>query len=441
VKGVLRESIILNEAQGVNRKLYLDSRSRGFLISKVSNRYFVELLTNELHEGERYMSNGYDTVVSSTRAKPSQEGQSQFQKRDDETPQKGPDILVIAALGEELEAFRKIKFETINTDLYTEDSVGKWIQKQVGGITYWERILSPFGFDERTIVCATPGEPGGEGTAAIASILAIHLKPQRIAMVGICAGNKDSGLCLGDVVVVESLFRLSPARISRDSGGVASSKRSSDCHYPLPNSWKTRADTMSREENSRARLAELIGQEKPLGFESQSLWLLNYINEMNRSIGDPFPPTKNSNCLNYDFVLGKIRKKGWLESSTKLVLTDDGRKQLENQCYRDKAAQMKKSQGENPKIHIGKVGVSASVMEDDDLFGVMDIDKPLAIEMEGGGLCAATKFLGIKEVIMVKAVADYGDTEKELNRPIFREYALRASSGFLVSLLHDVWFK
>src|SRR5262249_17797461 len=85
------------------------------------------------------------------------------------------------------------------------------------------------------------------------------------------------------------------------------------------------------------------------------------------------------------------------------------------------------------RVHVGPVATGKTVSEDPEIFARLGrlVRKTLGVEMEAAGIEHAAAWLSPRS-LLVKAVSDYGDREKD---DAFRGFAARASAEFLLAFL------
>ena len=106
---------------------------------------------------------------------------------------------------------------------------------------------------------------GPELAANVATRLVTTLKPRCLAMVGVCAGQRNK-VQLGDVIVAERLFRYDAGKLRAFREGTE--RKEEIFHdiltYNLDSRWRQRAEDFSNEWIHAIRL-----EARPLGFSGQ----------------------------------------------------------------------------------------------------------------------------------------------------------------------------
>ena len=113
------------------------------------------------------------------------------------------DVLVVAALPEELEAAKAAGLGRPGVAAWTEEG------------SYLTGDYRTSGGGSLSVVLARPVQMGGRATAPYVTGLVEQLKPACVAMCGVCAGNpRDTAL--GDVVVAEPVYAWDEGKLTTD---------------------------------------------------------------------------------------------------------------------------------------------------------------------------------------------------------------------------------
>src|ERR1035438_962309 len=107
------------------------------------------------------------------------------------------DVLIITALKEEYEAAR----DSVPPRFTGNGSDPTWTEQDSSESAphLLRKLVDPDGCS-LTVALARPTRMGGRSIAPIAATLVERLKPQCLAMSGVCAGNPSS-VALGDVII------------------------------------------------------------------------------------------------------------------------------------------------------------------------------------------------------------------------------------------------
>lgn len=114
-------------------------------------------------------------------------------------PKKEVDILIVAAMAEELRELLKYQRGWSYQEIKTK------IQKKTIYTRYYKRCFRDFDNNKFTVAAAHAGGKGVKYTAILATHLVVELEPSYLIMIGICAGNSKRTQ-KGDVIVADKIF-------------------------------------------------------------------------------------------------------------------------------------------------------------------------------------------------------------------------------------------
>ncbi|ELR97401.1 tetratricopeptide repeat protein [Gloeocapsa sp. PCC 73106] len=319
-------------------------------------------------------------------------------------------VLIIAALKEEFDALMKVT-----------GGIDSWQDVQENNFTkyYVREFASDQGFSFRVAAMWAHGM-GAVRAAALATELTKELNPQCLAMCGICAGRRQSGVFLGDVIVADKVFRY-------DEGKLKEGQLQHDITtFNLKREWKTSVEQIMKE------WKPTFVDERPLSIDYQAEWLLRAFaaleaNEISR-LQDYAPMT--TYVLNREATLKRLKKRKWIEEKG-FKLTEKGKEDCDEKLF---------SFPDEPradpefKVHLGPVGTGTSVIEDEEIFDkIANVQRQIiGLEMEGEAIGIVSQTQDIKYMIFVKGICDYADQYKDDS---FREFAAKASALFLIEFL------
>jgi WD40 repeat protein/nucleoside phosphorylase len=335
------------------------------------------------------------------------------------------DALIITALLDELEPVLA----------YGEGGRGAWTtHKDPDGFPYHYREL-PREADGQPlrIAAASFDEMGETATAGRAAALVKHLDPACLAMCGICAGKK-ADVTLGDVIVADRVYSYDHGKIlaKREEDGSRSEELYHDIKtFNLKEAWRVDAAYFTRDLSWTADLVK----SRPLSRETQERWLLRTLLEHEQH-GTPAPdahPEREACCPALDALWDRLRlpEHGLLvKTRGVLALTEEGRG-IAIELARKYPKGLPKDRAF--KIHVGPIATGKVVRKDPELFGDLEklVRKTMGAEMEAAAIGAIGAQLH-RQALIVKAVSDYGDGDKD---DAFREFATRASAQVLLRLL------
>ncbi len=348
--------------------------------------------------------------------------------KENETGKEHPpvDILVITALKDERDELLKCQ--------------GIWPQwkkhKDQDGYPYHTQIFTHKDGSQFVVAAARPVKMKKTPTAILATGLARELKPRCLAMTGICAGNRKE-VFLGDVIVADRVFEVDGGKLKAyiENKGDNTVRKEELLHdiqtYNLRPLWKQQAEDFPGDWISG------ISKKRPKSYPHQERWLLHKLHEYEESKNDDLAGMKKQaervrECPDWDETVQRLIAQGLLEQAG-LRLTAAGRKQVENaKLQKDKPLEPDRLQ---PKVHVGPIGTSERVQQDPQLFARLESlsYKTLGVEMEGAAIGIVAEIQNIP-MIVVKAVSDYGDLDKDKQ---FRHYAAETSARFLIEFMKE----
>jgi nucleoside phosphorylase len=310
------------------------------------------------------------------------------------------DALIVTALLDELEAVL---------------SLGE------GGREGWETREDPKGYPyhvrdfEREDgtplrVAAATFDKMAEAAGIRAASLIEHLTPKCIAMCGICAGNKKD-VVLGDVIVADRVYNYDHGKLVAKSKGKA---RVEEVYhdiqtYNLKETWRVDAAYFARE----LKLPEDLAKARPRQPSSQDRWILHaaYAHETTGALPPHKRPERAEQCPGWAGRVKALRARGLLKDEPgSLALTDKGKSEVLDDEILHPDGVDEKPFG----IHIGPIATGSKVMKDPELFERLErfVRKTMGAEMEAAtiGLVGEHSLI---PAIVVKAVSDYGDGDKD----------------------------
>ncbi|WP_437842502.1 pentapeptide repeat-containing protein [Sorangium sp. So ce1153] len=326
------------------------------------------------------------------------------------------DALIVTALLDELEAVLA--------------HGGAWLEaKDADGYRYHIREFEMEDGTGFRIAAATFDKMGEAAAAARAASLIKELDPACLAMCGICAGNK-ADVSLGDVIVADRIYSYDHGKlVAKRKGGRRIETVYRDIEtYNLKQQWRVDAAYFAKD---LAWVGALV-VERPPQPEGQDRWLLRAVYE--HEIGHGPAPTKHpermSRCPNWSTRIKTLRQKKLLERRPgPLALTKKGRN-----LVLDEEVMFPDGVQENAfKIIVGPIATGKKVAKDPQLFDnlALFVRKTVGVEMEGAAIGMVGELLD-RPTVVVKAVSDYGDGDKDDS---FRKFAARASAEVLIRFL------
>jgi nucleoside phosphorylase len=324
----------------------------------------------------------------------------------------GVDALIIAALGEELDAARA----AASAPTSGAPGVAHWVEQDADGPTpYLLGEYATNGGGRLSIALARPTHMGGRSIAPIATSLVDRLKPICLAMPGVCAGN-PADAAQGDVVVAELAYEHDEGRHTKQAfeGDLR--------QYPLDVRWVRAAQefdptglpshgTASEDEAMMWLLARLhLGQE-PRDHPAR---------------GRYFPEGTWKTRLEAIQARRLIARHGagW-------ALTAEGKTFILRSLYDDV---------DGPRrlpfaVLVGPMASGSAVFKDGTIWArqrALGVRKILALDMEAATIATIAHERRVPHWLVVKGVMDPADPTKDDR---YKGFAARASAEVLFGLL------
>ena len=319
----------------------------------------------------------------------------------------------------------KLEFEALLEVSDGGDSSG-WIRQDSLGA--FEVATRHFRCGDGQFLRIAAAYSAGMGTIATADSAAslIHeLRPRCLGMSGVCAGRRGE-VELGDVIIGDRLWTYDTGSVlvEHDESDRPSTVFKSDpLTYNLPANWKKKAEFFQVEPTA----PWLANRPRPMA--DQERWLmLQIFNGEDATLH----PERRTCCADFGSVIQKLRKRGLLATSG-LQLTVAGRAQIVDEMLLN-------PDGFPPQkpfvVHVGPIGTGTQVVRDEEIFSKLSVQmrKVLGLEMEAAAIGAVAHRHDALPSIVVKAVMDYADPEKNDN---FKHFAARASAEVLIAFLRQ----
>jgi nucleoside phosphorylase len=269
-----------------------------------------------------------------------------------------------------------------------------------------------------SVSLARPTRMGATATAPIAAGLAERLKPQCIAMCGVCAGN-PSDVALGDVIIAECAYTYDEGK--RTVSGFEGDHR----QIPLPDKWLRTAQDLNPN-----GLPTFGAASKEAG----RIWLLEQLNINS----DPRAHPARARYLGgerWTKVVTEFEEEGLIQRSGKtFTITERGHAEVEAlQAYHLDPPSVLPF-----KIHVGPMASGNVVVKDGvtwDILKMLGVRTVLGLEMEAASIAQVAQRLAVPYWVVVKGVMDYADPKKDDR---IKPFAARASADVLLRLLQSV---
>lgn len=327
------------------------------------------------------------------------------------------DVVVVTALKEEYDDALKVD----------TGAVGDWrVSNYTTGYDVAFRNYS--GAERKNIRIALTWAPRMRTTASadMAGRLVDQLGAQSVAMSGVCAGRRGV-VSPGDVIIGSILYTYDTGSIQMeidDSGAQKKRIKSDPNPYLFDEQWLHRAQSFNPSPTIITPWLRL----RPRPLVDQGDWLLLRL----RDGDDPQEhPEQVSHCFSWRSTIGRLRKLGFLTSSS-LKITQKGIAHINEVLLLNG--------GKLPeplpwRIHVKPLATGNNVVRDPHLFERLSetMREVAGIDMEAAAIAAIAHSRRIPWIVM-KGVMDHADNEKDDH---FKSFAARASAECLFAFLRS----
>ena len=338
--------------------------------------------------------------------------------RDTEPTEPLADVLIVTALREEYLAVLSVDTGAVNGN--------SWDRRL--GSTRLEVAFRDFTTKQGTLRIAVTqalGMGGVSATTAAAQLIRDY-RVRCLAMCGVCAGRRGE-VELGDVIVADRLWQYDTGKLNTDSGSsdrqIEREQSDIDMYRIHPPEWKQVAERFRVEADARWLAL------RPRSYEAQGDWILERILRGRNPATDA---AQGDMCRDYGRALALLWKKGLLDDGG-LSLTSSGRDYIGRllTLERDKLP-------EQPPlaIRVGPIASGNKVMQDAQIFALLahKVRKVIGVEMEAAAIGALAEAGQLPYSVVMKAVMDYADSDKNDN---FKEFAALASAECLIAFVRE----
>jgi nucleoside phosphorylase len=333
------------------------------------------------------------------------------------------DVVIITALYDELKALLQIK----------DDEGDPWQQfEDSRGLPFHRRTFNSNG-RKLTVAaahCSSMGETAA-ATRAFGLIESLRPRPPALAMCGICAGRRGD-VSLGDIIVANRVYSYDHGKlVASVKDGNRKEEMFQDIEtYNLHRAWALRVPRFGETWAGSYSLP-------PFSLDSQIRWFLKVLREKEQNPGAASPdqhPQRPTHCSRWCNVIESLRSEVMplvsLDSGN-FALTDRGRAWVDDElatCGLNVLPQPKQIQ-----VHLGPIATGKTVREDPELFTNLKASsrKVIGVEMEAAAIGWVAEFADLRSIV-VKAVSDFGDHEKDDG---FRQFACTAAANFAIDFL------
>ncbi|MBM7081326.1 5'-methylthioadenosine/S-adenosylhomocysteine nucleosidase family protein [Micromonospora humidisoli] len=317
------------------------------------------------------------------------------------------DVLIIAALPEELEAARSATNGV---------GAGQWHERNPEGLTpYLTGEYESSTGNRITVALARPTGMGGRRTGPIATTLTDLLQPTCLAMCGVCAGNPDD-TAPGDVLVATTVYEYDEGKQAGDTFQGAHQQ------YPLNDRWLRAAQDFDPSDLPSHGIATE---------QESAIWLLECLHKGQDPRRHParpryFPKAAWSDRLARlaadDLIV-------WQEGAW--ALTGAGTAKIERILAEDVDGPDRLPFA----VHPGPLASGSAVIQDPRIWSdlrKMGMRKILGLEMEAATIATVAHEREVPHWLVAKGVMDNADFNKGDR---LKKFAARASAEVLFKLL------
>ncbi|MEV0284766.1 hypothetical protein AB0H36_11680 [Kribbella sp. NPDC050820] len=314
------------------------------------------------------------------------------------------DALVVTALPEEFEAAKAVA------------GGGGWSLHDAGGAAPYVSGEVETSSGALVVALARPSAMSGRSTTPIVTALVQSLRPNCLAMSGVCAGNPDK-TAPGDVLIASPAYQY-------DEGKQRGDEFLGDLQqFPLEDRWLREV-----QDYDPAHLPSY----GPATDDEATIWLLERLLLMQEPRQHPARPRYFPRGA-WGSHVGAIEAEGFImrRPNGEPALTDAGRAYIERIRYDDV---------DGPDrlpfavLH-GPMASGNAVMQDPEIWGRlqrMGSRRILGLEMEAAAVATVAHQLAVPHWLIAKGVMDSAELTRDDR---FKEFAARASAEVLLDLL------
>jgi nucleoside phosphorylase len=321
------------------------------------------------------------------------------------------DVLIVTALKEEYEAAREVGLRG-----YADNQ----------GITTWDdhdQETPPYimgnymvtGGAQMSVALARPTRMGSNATGPVVSSLVERLKPQCLAMCGVCAGN-PADVALGDVIVAELAYAYDEGK--RTKQAFEADHR----QIPMLDPWLRSAQDLSP--------VDLPSYGEATENEAKR-WLLERLDAAEDPRINPARPRYFPGNTWSEYLLSWEGDGFIARSDTGLSLTEKGRAHVKRTLFDD----VNGPERLPFKIVVGPMASGNVVVKDGltwEQLKQLGVRTVVGLEMEAATIANTAYRLSVDNWLVAKGVMDYADPRKNDR---YKRFAARASAEVLFKLL------
>ena len=333
------------------------------------------------------------------------------------------DVVILTALRVEFDAVLRVEAGAVSASLWDV------VEGPSGLPVAFRAFVVERGRPLQVAVAMSPdvGAPAATNTLLL---LVDTLRPQCIAMCGVCAGRRGR-TNLGDVVAARRLFyhdtgKRLPDQIQQDLTA-----------YNLRDDWKAALDGMATMAAERFR-DEAWFAARPITTEWRERRALKALCDGLDEPWNDVDPTGDEGT--WPRIVASLRSQKLLAESGREV-TDHGRRVIEDVLFQHRGAFPDLSPSavfQSFRLHVAPMGSGSQVIEDEQVWSFIStaMRTTLGLDMEGAALAELVhrqRHYKLDAVVM-KGVMDFADHGRDDH---FKEFAARASAECLLWFLRE----
>lgn len=314
------------------------------------------------------------------------------------------DVLILTALKDELDGVRGLREDWTDA-------------RDAKGFPYHRCA-----FDTGLVVAAAwIGAMGQTSAMARGKDLVHELRPECLAMCGICAGDPDQ-VALGDLIVADRLWPYDEGKQVQDKFYHSMKMVHTDPAWAMNLAY-------AKEWLDLTWLAE----GRPPSKEAQKRWLLQALDahQFDGGVAPADHPERKTRCPAYANIVKAAEAENLvMRQGRSMRLTELGKDHVDEDAYLHPDGVPSE---QSHAIHVGAVATGSSVIKDGTIWGRLRtaVRETMAIDMEGVAIAQLAEDEG-KRFLMVKSVQDFANAQKD---DTYRKFGCQASAKFVLAFL------
>ncbi len=314
------------------------------------------------------------------------------------------DILILTALQDELDGVRGLRRDWTDA-------------RDAKGFPYHRCA-----FDTGLVVAAAwIGAMGQTSAMARGKDLVHELRPECLAMCGICAGDPDQA-ALGDLIVADRLWPYDEGKQVQDK-----------FYHSMKMVHTDRAWAMNLAYAKEWLDLTWLAEGRPPSKEAQKRWLLQALHaqQFDGGVAPADHSERKARCPGYANIVKAAEAENLvMRQGRSMRLTELGKDRVDEDAYLHPDG----VPSEPPHaIHVGALATGSSVIKDGTVWGRLRtaVRETMAIDMEGASIAQLAEDEG-KRFLVVKAVQDFANVQKD---DTYRKFGCQASAKFVLAFL------